>query len=89
MQMEGRRTIIIEAVDECHCRHSVEGEINIKMFGIGGLAEKTVVESTVKTFRALPDIVARQGSQLQFQLQIQQWLSKVISAKHFQIHLLS
>lgn len=63
-QMTGVRTIVIKAVDENHCRHSVEGDINIKVFGVGRLAEKTVIDSTVKTFKALPTMVERSATHL-------------------------
>ncbi len=63
-QMQGIRTIVIEPVDETHCRHRLEGQINIKVFGIGRLAEKTIINSTVKTFKALPAIVERSATHL-------------------------
>lgn len=53
---------MIEPIDEGHCRHSVEGEIIIKVFGIGRLAEKTIIDSTIKTFKALPAIVERSAA---------------------------
>lgn len=53
---------MIEPIDDNHCRHSVEGEIVIKVFGIGRLAEKTIIDSTIKTFKALPAIVARSAA---------------------------
>ena len=62
--MQGIRTIVIEPVDETHCRHRLEGQINIKVFGIGRLAEKTIIDSTVKTFKALPAIVERSATHL-------------------------
>ncbi|CAL8464919.1 g4454 [Coccomyxa elongata] len=58
-KMQSVRTIVIEPIDEAHCRHSVEGEVIIKIFGIGRLAEKTIIDSTIKTFKALPAIVER------------------------------
>ncbi|BDA50522.1 hypothetical protein COCOBI_16-1980 [Coccomyxa sp. Obi] len=58
-KMQGVRTVVIEPIDDGHCRHSVEGEIIIKVFGIGKLAEKTIIDSTIKTFKALPAIVER------------------------------
>ncbi len=61
-QMQGDRTVVIEPIDEGHCRHSMEGEITIKVFGIGRLAEKTIIDSTIKTFKALPAIVERSAA---------------------------
>lgn len=57
--MQGVRTVVIEEIDDSHCRHSVEGEIVIKVFGVGKLAERTIIDSTIKTFQALPAIVER------------------------------
>lgn len=61
MQLEAKRTIVIEAIDEHHCRHSVEGDVRVRIFGIGRLAENGVIDSTVKTFRALPNVLERQA----------------------------
>ena len=58
-QLEAHRTIVIEAVDATHCRHYVEGEVKVRMFGIGRLAENGVIESTVKTFKQLPYVLER------------------------------
>ena len=52
--MQGMRTIVIEEIDAHTCRHTITGVVAIKIFGIGKIAESTIVESTVKTFRALP-----------------------------------
>ena len=60
MQLEAHRTIVIEAIDDNHCRHSVQGNVKVRIFGIGKLAENGVIESTVKTFRALPSVLERQ-----------------------------
>lgn len=59
MQLEAQRTIVIEAIDATHCRHSVEGQVKVRMFGIGRLAENGVIESTVKTFKQLPYVLER------------------------------
>ena len=58
-QMHGMRTIVIEDVDGRSCRHSIQGEIRIGIFGVGKIAEHSIVEGTVKTFAALPAVVER------------------------------
>ncbi len=58
-QMEGQRTVIIEEVDANHCRHTIEGNITVKIPMLGRVAEKSIVDSTIKTMRALPAIVDR------------------------------
>ncbi|KAK9802696.1 hypothetical protein WJX73_007729 [Symbiochloris irregularis] len=58
-KLEARRTIVIDAIDDTHCRHSVEGDVRVRIFGIGRLAENGVIDSTVKTFRALPNVLER------------------------------
>lgn len=60
MQLQAERTIVIEAIDEHHCRHRLEGEVHTsKLFGIGKLAEHMVIDSTVKTVEQLPAITDR------------------------------
>ena len=44
--------IVIEEIDATHCRHSVTGEVKVKIFGIGKLAENSVVDSTVSALLA-------------------------------------
>ncbi len=52
--------MVIEAIDENHCRHRVEGEVHSDAhFGIGKLAEHMVIDSTVKTVERLPEITER------------------------------
>ena len=58
-QMHGMRTIVIEDVDGRSCRHSIQGSISIGIFGVGKIAEHSIVEGTVKTFAALPAVVER------------------------------
>ena len=60
-QMHGTRTIVIEDVEGGGCRHSIAGEIKIQIFGVGKIAEHTIIESTVKTFAAMPAVVERWG----------------------------
>ena len=59
LQLDAHRTIVIEAVDATHCRHSVVGDVKVRMFGIGRLAEKGVIDSTAKTFKQLPYVIER------------------------------
>ena len=54
---------VIEEVDAGYCRLRVEGHIIVKMFGIGRLAERIIIESTLKTLRALPAITERWSSE--------------------------
>ena len=59
LQMECKRVNVIEEVDAGHCQLRVEGHIVVKVFGIGRLAERIIIESTLKTLRALPAITER------------------------------
>lgn len=59
-QLQVHRTVVIEPIDDSHCRHIVEGEVHSsKLFGIGKLAENMVIDSTVKTVEHLPEITER------------------------------
>ncbi|CAL8464918.1 g4453 [Coccomyxa elongata] len=58
--LQVERKVVIEAIDENHCRHRVEGEVHSDAhFGIGKLAEHMVIDSTVKTVERLPEITER------------------------------
>ena len=59
MQMECTRVNVIHEVSDTSCRLSVEGKIIVRLFGIGHLAERIIIESTHKTLRALPAIIER------------------------------
>ena len=59
LQMECKRVNVIEEVDAGNCQLRVEGHIVVKVFGIGRLAERIIIESTLKTLRALPAITER------------------------------
>ena len=53
------RVNVIHEINDTNCRLSVEGEIIVKLFGIGRLAERIIIESTHKTLHALPAIIER------------------------------
>ena len=50
---------VIHEISDTNCRLSVEGEIIVRLFGIGRLAERIIIESTHKTLHALPAIIER------------------------------
>ena len=58
-QMECERVNVVDEVGPGSCRLSVEGHIIVRLFGIGRLAERIIIESTHKTLRALPAIIER------------------------------
>jgi hypothetical protein len=58
-QLKVERGIIIEEVDDSHCRQRLEGQVETKLFGIGKLAQSMVIDSTVQTMEALPQITER------------------------------
>lgn len=59
VQMECVRVNVIHKEGLSHCRLTVEGHIIVRLFGIGRLAERIIIESTHKTLRALPAIIDR------------------------------
>ena len=59
VQMECERVNVIRDEGLSHCRLTVEGHIIVRLFGIGRLAERIIIESTHKTLRALPAIIER------------------------------
>ncbi|BDA50521.1 hypothetical protein COCOBI_16-1970 [Coccomyxa sp. Obi] len=60
LPLQVEREVIIEAIDENHCRHRIQGEVHSDAkFGIGKLAEHMVIDSTVKTVERLPEITER------------------------------
>lgn len=58
-QMECERVNVVDESGPSSCRLSVEGHIIVRLFGIGRLAERIIIESTHKTLRALPAIIER------------------------------
>ena len=50
---------VVDEVGPGSCRLTVEGHITVRLFGIGRLAERIIIESTHKTLHALPAIVER------------------------------
>ena len=63
-QMECERVSVVDEVGPCSCRLTVEGHIIVRLFGIGRLAERIIIESTHKTLCALPAIVERWRTRL-------------------------
>jgi hypothetical protein len=41
------------------CRQTLEGEVAFRLMGLGGLAERIVVDSLQKVYLGIPAIVAR------------------------------
>jgi hypothetical protein len=50
---------VVHEVSDTKCRLTVMGEISVRLFGIGRLAERIIIESTHKTLHALPAIIER------------------------------
>ena len=60
MQLKVERDIVIEEVAANLSIHRIEGEVEThKLFGIGKLAQNMVIDSTVRTVEALPQITER------------------------------
>ena len=51
--------VIITEVDEDHCRHTITGEVKVRIVGIGKLVEKYVMENTISALGLLDSVVAR------------------------------
>ena len=59
LQVQIRRVVIITEVDEGHCRHTITGEVKVRIVGIGKLVEKYVMENTISALGLLDSVVAR------------------------------
>jgi len=55
----------IEPIDDHHCRMILTGNVDVKVFGVGGMIEKLIVNETEKSYSRFPEVVerwnARQG----------------------------
>ncbi|KAK9824667.1 hypothetical protein WJX72_012186 [[Myrmecia] bisecta] len=58
-RVDSTSTLTIEAVDEFSCRQTLEGRIDISIFGMGIIAERSVIDSLEKVYRYLPQVVDR------------------------------
>ncbi|CAL5220242.1 g2221 [Coccomyxa viridis] len=54
-----KRVVVISAVDETHCRHTITGEVNVRVVGVGKLVEKYVMQNTISALELLDSVVAR------------------------------
>ncbi|GAB4823910.1 hypothetical protein N2152v2_010956 [Parachlorella kessleri] len=52
-------TLTIEEMGPNKTRQVLEGEIKVKVFGLGGLAERMVKSSLERTYKRLPEVVER------------------------------
>lgn len=52
-------SLIIEQVTPQTCRQTLEGTIEIKIIGLGHVAEKIVVENLKNVYKGVPKIVER------------------------------
>ena len=50
---------MITEVDEDHCRHTITGEVKVRIVGVGKLVEKYVMENTISALSLLDSVVAR------------------------------
>ncbi|GMH42889.1 hypothetical protein BSKO_10808 [Bryopsis sp. KO-2023] len=57
IKVAGRLTI--EPIDEHHCLQTLEGTADIKVFGIGSIAEPLLVESLSRSYKQLPKVVEK------------------------------
>ena len=51
--------MVISAVDEAHCRHTITGEVKVRVVGVGKLVEKYVMQNTISALELLDSVVAR------------------------------
>lgn len=59
MQVQIKRVVVISAVDETHCRHTITGEVKVRVVGVGKLVEKYVMQNTISALELLDSVVAR------------------------------
>ena len=62
MQVQIKRVVVIDAVDETHCRHTITGEVKVRVVGVGKLVEKYVMQNTISALELLDSVVARCAS---------------------------
>ena len=58
-QVQIKRVVVISAVDEAHCRHTITGEVKVRVVGVGKLVEKYVMQNTISALELLDSVVAR------------------------------
>ena len=49
-------------MDETHCRHTITGEVKVRVVGVGKLVEKYVMQNTISALELLDSVVARCAS---------------------------
>lgn len=59
MQVQIKRVVVISAVDETHCRHTITGEVKVRVVGVGKLVEKYVMQNTISALELLDSVVTR------------------------------
>ena len=59
MQVQIKRVVVIDAVDKGHCRHTITGEVKVRVVGVGKLVEKYVMQNTISALELLDSVVTR------------------------------
>ena len=54
----------IEAETKDTCRQTLEGDVDIKIFGLGHIAETIIADNLKKVYSGIPQIVERYTAQL-------------------------
>lgn len=57
--MQIRRVVVITEEDENHCRHTITGEVMVRVPGVGKMVEKYVMKNTISALEMLDTVVAR------------------------------
>jgi hypothetical protein len=58
-RIQGSGRIWLTPIDGKHCLRTIEGEILVKLFGVGGKLEEIIAREIKESNENLPDIVAR------------------------------
>ena len=59
LQVQINRVVVISEVDETHCRHTITGEVKVRVVGVGKLVEKYVMQNTISALELLDSVVTR------------------------------
>lgn len=58
-QYDIKNTLSIEPLGEGRCRQSLTGQVEIKVFGLGGIIQGVVMSSLRQAYAVLPEVVER------------------------------
>ncbi len=51
--------VVITEEGENHCRHTITGEVTVRVPGVGKMVEKYVMKNTISALEMLDTVVAR------------------------------